>query len=121
MNKFDPTKPVQTRDGRKARIICTDYKGSIQPVIAIIDEGDRESVHWYNKDGRFLTIAQETRDDLINVPEKRKVWVNINSSGSTYGYQCREVADEMADSRRIACKELEYYEGEGLEGEKGTL
>ena len=24
---FDPTKPVQCRNGRKARIICTDAKG----------------------------------------------------------------------------------------------
>lgn len=35
MKAFDPTKPVQTRDGRKARIICTDAKG-VLPIIALV-------------------------------------------------------------------------------------
>ena len=116
MNKFDPTKPVQTRDGRKARIICRDLLNSNQPIVAAITDGDKEFTTHHCEDGRFLTAPTDSRHDLISVPEKRKVWVNINSSGSTYSYQCREAADEMADSRRIACKEIEYYEGEGLEG-----
>lgn len=118
MNKFDPTKPVRCRDMSdiaKAEIVRTDM-GGICPILTVITYGDGTKNHArHTADGRFYE-GREHALDLINVPEKRKVWVNINSSGSTYGYQCREVADEMADSRRIACKELEYYEGEGLEG-----
>ena len=43
MTKFDPTKPVQTRDGREARIICTDVerKGD-WPIVALIKTSDGE-------------------------------------------------------------------------------
>jgi len=34
---FDPTKPVQTRDGRKARILYTDIKSGY-PIVALTTE-----------------------------------------------------------------------------------
>lgn len=66
---FDPTKPVQTRDGRKARIICTDRVGIGSKIIALILEGHGEEAHAYKDDGSFW-YADECHDyrDLINIP-----------------------------------------------------
>ena len=37
-------KPVCTRDGRKARIICFDVKWATHPIIALIEEGEGERI-----------------------------------------------------------------------------
>jgi hypothetical protein len=68
---FDPTKPVQTRDGRKARIVCTDRAGSDYPIIALIMENnDIEICYIYAINGHFWGNESGHRLDLINVPER---------------------------------------------------
>lgn len=75
---FDPTKPVQTRDGRPARIICTDVKHQspmfrIQALVE--DTSGNEHSYPYSEDGRF--DFQEHDIDLINVPVKRSMWQTV--------------------------------------------
>jgi len=68
---FDPTKPVQTRDGRPARIICIDVVGD-RPILALIkeaDDGAELSKHYY-KNGIWSGAGHETADDLVNVTEQ---------------------------------------------------
>jgi hypothetical protein len=72
---FCPNKPVQTRDGRKARIIATDAKGAY-PIIALIYVAGDESVRSYCSDGRRW-IDEDSDDDLINVPERRTVDLTV--------------------------------------------
>ena len=48
---FDPTKPVQTRDGRKARIICTDLNNPAFRIVAVIDHPGGEYVETYYSNG----------------------------------------------------------------------
>jgi hypothetical protein len=75
---FDPTKPVQTRDGRKARIICTDMVDERYPIVALItEETDREFPVSFTADGRILDSAREHDNDLVNIPEKREGWINV--------------------------------------------
>lgn len=62
---FDPSKPVQTRDGHAARIICTDRKGD-RPIVALVDHDDCEFVICKNVDGTSLHCDS----DLINIPER---------------------------------------------------
>jgi hypothetical protein len=71
MSTFDPNKPVQTRNGRKARILCTDLKScSNEPIVAIIDIGEGyEEVMRFKADGRFLQRGV-SNIDLINIPDK---------------------------------------------------
>ena len=68
---FDPTKPVQTRNGRKARIVCTDFKGS-RPILALVEDlcnTNLELTQVYNTDGTIgLALCEDL--DLVNVPEK---------------------------------------------------
>ena len=69
-------KPVCTRDGRKARIICFDRK-DVRPIVALIksDNGD-EGVYYYYADGLNLDNYSSVFD-LMMLPEKKEGWVNV--------------------------------------------
>lgn len=57
--------PVCTREGKGARIICADRRGyPASVIIALLDEGDRESVEFYYADGRWGT-DKNRREDLM--------------------------------------------------------
>lgn len=64
--EFDPTKPVQTRDGRKARIICTDLKDTKPLVVLVARENGIEDIQTYTMEGKFFCIGDDPRD-LINI------------------------------------------------------
>lgn len=73
---LDLTKPVQTRNGRKARIIASDakvrYNGLDYPLAVLVcprEQSDEEVVWIYRRDG---TAPGGPGCDLINVPEKKK-------------------------------------------------
>ena len=69
-------KPVCTRDGRKARIICFDQK-DIAPIVGLVTGLDgRESIYAFYKDGR-VSSQKERVDDLMMLPEKKEGWVNV--------------------------------------------
>ncbi len=71
---LDLSKPVQTRDGRKVRILCTDAK-SAYPVIGLIEDCGHEVQGTWTAGGRNHR-AFETDYDLINAPTKRTVWID---------------------------------------------
>lgn len=76
-------KPVCTRDGRKARIICFDrrlfYKNVSYPILAVVERSDGEDdVCGYNEKGKVLIEdGAEYKDDLMMLPEKKEGWVNV--------------------------------------------
>lgn len=119
MKPFDPTKPCRTRNGKSARIICTDAKGS-KPIIALISDCTGvEIMSRYCSDGLRLTTGEKCMGDLINIPEKHEMWVNvygkiINSYNIGDGYVSKEQADKAASLIRIACIKVPFEEGEGL-------
>ena len=66
---FDPTKPVQTRDGCKARIICTD-KGGDYPIVALVPSTNgKDRIITFNKQGKNTTGLSQTKYDLVNIPD----------------------------------------------------
>ena len=73
----DTSKEIITRDGRKARIICTDANGD-RPIIALVErfDGDVEDSHSYTKDGNFC-IDREHINDLFFVSKRYEGWVNV--------------------------------------------
>lgn len=79
-------KPVCTRDGRKARIICFDrkllFKGISYPIIALVeDTAKEETVYGYNEKGKVMIEDDATyKDDLMMLPQKKEGWVNIYNS-----------------------------------------
>lgn len=67
-------KPVCTRDGRKARIVCFDAKGRY-PIIALTAELDNtEDITKCTEEG---ISSYHKNDDLMMLPEKHEGWVNI--------------------------------------------
>ena len=72
-------KPVCTRDGRQARIICFDAKDT-QPIIGLyeknIDGIVREYLCSYHTDGSMYD-DQDTGYDLMMLPEKKEGWAKF--------------------------------------------
>lgn len=75
-------KPVCTRDGRKARIICFDAKGD-KPIIALVEMGTAETPNNYPIDGKAIS-TKETPCDLMMLPEKKEGWVKIRKDINLY-------------------------------------
>ena len=83
--KLDLSKPVQTRDGRKVRIIYNNLLGTNHPIVAIVRESRAtETIERYTVAGKYF-IGNESGSDLVNIPTKRKKkkgkktigWVNV--------------------------------------------
>jgi hypothetical protein len=121
MRMIDLTKPVQTRDGRKARIIessaNTYYQDTLQPIVALITKEDgKESVTAFSADGRWMPNGIDGMD-LINVPEPETRWVNFyDGSIADAVHPDRETADrhQASATRRIACVAVTFKRGDGL-------
>ena len=71
----NPNRKVVTRNGRSARIICTDAKGNY-PIVALIEEGGYDNALSYTKDGK-LYVGETNDYDLFFAPEKHEGWVNV--------------------------------------------
>lgn len=72
-------KPIYTRDGRKARILCYDLKGVEEyPIVAAIETHDylAENISVYDRNGRF-DHDKENNNDLMILLEKKEGWINI--------------------------------------------
>ena len=88
---FDPGKPVRTRDGRKARIVCTDRKNDF-PIVALVTcvYDQKELCLSYYEAGR-VHPSVDSPVDLINVPETVVTFALVsktgNPSGMTYSNQ----------------------------------
>ena len=72
----NPKRKVVTRDGRNVRIVCTDVKSELYPVLALVDNWGEEICNSYTKEGRFLP-GNEAHRDLFFAPEKHEGWVNV--------------------------------------------
>lgn len=78
---LDPTKPVQTRDGRPVRIICTDAKlASKSTIVALVASSDKCPEYIVNRPphGR-VSLSLDNAEDLVNVPEKVNSFRNLYS------------------------------------------
>ena len=90
LEKAKDGKPVCTRDGRKARIICFDrrlfYKNVSYPILALVECSDGEDdVCGYNEKGKVLIEdGAEYKDDLMMLPEKKEGWVNVYKRENEY-------------------------------------
>lgn len=86
MKTFDPAKPVQTRDGRPVRIICTDALGAF-PIVAMITRphDNTEFCQQFMAHGHVSRAAESGNRfdaDLINIPESHEVVVHFYRHGN---------------------------------------
>lgn len=95
-------KPVCTRDGRKARIICFDAKGT-HPIIALVSDPDIEGEEipfCYTNDGFYNNPNYESNHDLMILPEKKEGWINLYK-WSTPIYKSEEEAKACVGSEKM--------------------
>lgn len=78
-------KPVCTRDGRKARILCYDFKQNEEyPILVAVENKDgKECALLYSNDG-ISEMYKSSNNELAMPPEKKEGWVNI----------CRDAEDD---------------------------
>ena len=108
------TPEVKTRDGRKARVICTDRSVS-EPIIALVlnKETGKETIESYCASGCDLSNRESAHDLFIVIPPKLIGWYNCYHDNSFGPFPSREIADSVAELDRLAC--IEVYEGDGLD------
>lgn len=75
-------KPVCTRDGRKARIICFDRDWE-KHIVALVSDPFGESAHYYLSNGK-VDFDKQNDEDLMMLPEKKEGWININKDAGLF-------------------------------------
>ena len=78
----NPSRKVVTRNGRNVRIVCTDMKYKVYPILALeeIPDDNSEYVYAFTKDGNY-EIDDLSIHDLFFAPEKHEGWINIFNDG----------------------------------------
>ena len=111
IQKAKEGKPVCTRDGRKARIICFDRIGK-SPVVALVTNFDeKEYIETYCLNGRFNDNINDISDyDLMMLPEKKEGWINIykKNNGITK-YDCCTIVFNTKEEAVQYAQNNNYY------------
>lgn len=94
---FDWSKPFQTRDGRKARLLASDLANDHPCVVAIERFPGSERLEVYTRDGFTFGPASPSERDLVNTdsPTERTVFLVVYPKAPYAGgkwYWSREVA-----------------------------
>ena len=89
IQKAKAGKPVCTRDGRKARIICWDRYASCYHIVALIEckgfPNKEEEVKVYTDNGKCIS-GEENAYDLMMLPEKKEGWINVYDADTTFRF-----------------------------------
>ena len=116
LQKAREGKPVCTRDGHKARIICFDRK-DIKPIVALVTFINGTSViekaFYYFEDGYHLSKNDNNIYDLMMLPEEKEGWVNVYKGGllDTKSYNTRKEAfDKSCPRDYVDTVKISWYE-----------
>ena len=117
----NPSKKIVTREGKDARIICTDVKSEKYQVVALVTKkGGQEILATFDTSGKYRS-GYNSHLDLFFAPEKHEGWtlfvVNWKSIGAdmldSIIYTTREEAQRMRETnpgRYGAIVKLEWEE-----------
>lgn len=80
--------PVQTRDGKHARIVCYDRISTYYPIVALVKSLDnsKEDTWHYTLDGKFSINLKDDDLDLVMTTIKKEGWVNVYKSANNTFY-----------------------------------
>lgn len=71
-------KPVCTRDGKPARIVCWDAKDASYPILALVETcSGCEEAEWYTGRGRWDCDGGKYSMDLMMRSERHEGWINL--------------------------------------------
>ena len=113
----NPNRKVVTRDGRSARIICTNRLDENYPVIALVNNEDSERCYSYTTFGKFDGHQnQDCEIDLFFVPEKKEGWINLFKVNSTM--TTGEIYNTEEEAKSAIVKSLVYISTVKVEWEE---
>lgn len=106
-------KPVYTRDGRKARIICFDAKfPKTGNIVTLVEKENGEEVTLYHYDDGHCSIGRGY--DLMMSTEKKEGWVNVYNLDNIYStgrvHSSKEEAEKRKDINYVATIKIEWEE-----------
>lgn len=115
----NPIRPIVTRDGHAARIICTNRVDKTYSILALLFEDgdkDREEVYQYTSQGEYFPNASSPHD-LFFAPEKKEGWINIyhydgieNANAARRIYDTKEEALACKNKGRVDTIKIEWEE-----------
>ena len=112
----NPSRKVVTKNGRNARIICTDAKGNF-PIVALIEtlDGTTEVPHKFKKNGYFFIGNEDYHLNLFFAPEKHEGWINVYKDGDHFYssmaiFKTKDEAEALSCSSCIATVKVEWEE-----------
>lgn len=112
MKEFDLEKakaghPVCTRDGHEARILCFDREGH-HSIVALVKDGDNETIFSYDDMGRYSNDGRECMCDLFMKSVKQERWINIYDS-NRHLFTGGSLYDSKKEAEASAGKDKETY------------
>ncbi len=117
---IDWNKPIQTRDGSKAKPLGPSKEG--EHWIAYQRSNSSWTTYAVFPDGRYSASAPDSSADIINVPERVKVegFLGIFSSGYIHVYGSKELAAKnVSGEEGLAIIDLEELFPDGIEVGRG--
>ena len=124
MKQFDlqeylknPNRKIITRDGKSARIICTNRLDKNYTVLALINNGDYEECHSYTTSGKLYEKNIVCELDLFFAPVKKSGWINLYKMNSIISpgpraYDTKEEAESASGDKSyyISTIKIEWEE-----------
>jgi len=106
---IDIKKKWRTRSGLDVRLV-SDQGHPDWPIVGYVDNAS-EPVAWEGS-GCYLGSSQPDDYDLVEVKEKKVMYVNVYDDGELIRHVSSKSANNEASSTRIACVRVEYEEGQ---------
>ena len=114
----NPSRKVVTRNGRNARIICTDRRNLNYPIIALIETSPGEEMAYSRtKDGKHCTDCTDIFD-LFFAPEKHEGWINIYRNDDEDYYKGKIIYSSKEDAIKRGEKTPYYITTTKIEWEE---
>ena len=99
IQKAKEGKPVCTRDGRKVRVLCYDFKQNEEyPILVAVEDKDGKERAMLYSNGGISEIYKSRNYELAMLLEKKERWVNVYKGGllNTKYYSSKEEAVSKA-------------------------
>lgn len=103
--KKNPSRELVTRDGHKARIICTDKKGGY-PIMALVLIDGNEIPYTYTEMGHF-EHGKANILDLFFASVKHKGWINIYKDNQ--GFSGQRIYDTEESAKTASLCVTHYF------------
>ena len=115
----NPSKKIVTRDGRSAKIICTDRKNLNHPIVALVKSkfAEEENIVCYTKEGKIFNQVSNDAD-LFFVSEKKEGWINLYKTETSSQYVTSNPYDSEEKAIEIGRNSENYIATTKIEWEE---